>query len=71
MDARLDPAYITLNDSTNQITTMMFDIENKSGATLPETGGIGTTLFYVIGGLLVVGAGVLLVTKKRMGKAEN
>ena len=71
MDARLDPAYITLNDSTKQITTMMFDIENKSGATLPETGGIGTTLFYVIGGLLVVGAGVLLVTKKRMGKAEN
>lgn len=71
MDARLDPAYITLNDSTNQITTMMFDIENKSGATLPETGGIGTTLFYAIGGLLVVGAGVLLVTKKRMGKAEN
>ena len=71
MDARLDPAYITINDSANQITSMMFDIENKSGATLPETGGIGTTLFYVIGGLLVVGAGVLLVTKKRMGKAEN
>ena len=71
MDARLDPAYITINDSANQITSMHFEIENKSGATLPETGGIGTTLFYVIGGLLVVGAGVLLVTKKRMGKAEN
>ena len=71
MDAMSDPAYITINDSANQITSMMFDIENKSGATLPETGGIGTTLFYVIGGLLVVGAGVLLVTKKRMGKAEN
>ena len=50
---------------------MHFEIENKSGATLPETGGIGTTLFYVIGALLVVGAGVLLVTKKRMGKADN
>ena len=71
MDAMTDPAYITINDSAKQITSMMFDIENKSGATLPETGGIGTTLFYVIGGLLVVGAGVLLVTKKRMGKAEN
>lgn len=46
-------------------------ISNNAGATLPETGGIGTTLFYVIGGLLVVGAGVLLVTKKRMGKTEN
>ena len=39
---------------------------NKAGTQLPSTGGIGTTLFYVIGALLVVGAGVLLVTKKRM-----
>ena len=39
---------------------------NKNGLELPETGGIGTTIFYVVGGLLVVGAGVLLVTKKRM-----
>ena len=66
-----DPAWITLNDSATKLTGMNFDIANKSGATLPETGGIGTTLFYVIGGLLVVGAGVLLVTKKRMGKADN
>lgn len=39
---------------------------NQSGAELPSTGGIGTTLFYVVGGVLVVGAAVLLVTKKRM-----
>ena len=42
-------------------------IENKKGSTLPETGGIGTTIFYVIGGILLVGAAVLLITKKRMG----
>ena len=41
-------------------------IVNKAGATLPETGGIGTTIFYVVGGVLLVGAVVLLVTKKRM-----
>ena len=41
-------------------------ITNGKGATLPETGGIGTTIFYVVGGLLTVGAVVLLVTKKRM-----
>ena len=41
-------------------------VVNKQGSTLPSTGGIGTTIFYVIGGLLVIGAGVLLVTKKRM-----
>ena len=39
---------------------------NQTGAQLPSTGGIGTTLFYVVGGVLVVGAAVLLVTKKRM-----
>lgn len=45
-------------------------VENNRGATLPETGGMGTTLFYIIGGLLVVGAGVLLVVRIRM-KAHN
>ena len=40
------------------------EVENKSGGVLPTTGGIGTTLFYVLGGLLVLGAGVLLVVKK-------
>ena len=41
-------------------------IVNKAGVQLPETGGIGTTIFYTLGAVLVVGAGVLLVTKKRM-----
>lgn len=41
---------------------------NYKGATLPTTGGIGTTLFYVGGGVLVAGAGVLLITKKRAKK---
>ena len=41
-------------------------VQNKSGATLPGTGGIGTTIFYVIGGLLMAAAAVLLITKKRM-----
>ncbi|MGN0993935.1 MAG: SpaH/EbpB family LPXTG-anchored major pilin [Butyricicoccus sp.] len=42
------------------------NVENNKGATLPETGGIGTTIFYVLGGALVIGAAVLLITKKRM-----
>lgn len=41
-------------------------VENNAGAILPSTGGVGTTLFYVIGGGLMVAAVVLLVTKKRM-----
>ena len=43
-----------------------FEVENKTGGLLPETGGIGTTIFYVVGGLLMVAAFVLLVSKKRM-----
>jgi len=42
-------------------------VVNHTGNLLPETGGMGTTLFYVLGGVLVIGAGVALVTKKRMG----
>ena len=41
-------------------------VENKSGTVLPSTGGIGTTIFYVIGGGLMVAAAILLITKKRM-----
>ena len=42
------------------------DIQNNKGAVLPSTGGIGTTIFYVVGGVLVLAAIILLVTKKRM-----
>lgn len=42
------------------------EVENNAGSELPSTGGIGTTLFYVIGGLLMVGAVVVMVTKKRI-----
>ncbi len=44
------------------------DVPNNQGAQLPETGGIGTTIFYIVGSILVVGAAILLVTKKRMSK---
>lgn len=47
-------------------TVLGTTITNLSGALLPSTGGIGTTIFYVVGGILVIGAGILLVTKKRM-----
>ena len=45
---------------------MTTEIVNQSGAVLPSTGGMGTTVFYVVGGGLMAVAVVLLVTKKRM-----
>ena len=41
-------------------------LNNTKGVELPSTGGIGTTIFYVIGAILVLGAGILLVTRRRM-----
>lgn len=46
--------------------TLDTSIVNQKGSLLPSTGGIGTTIFYVVGGILVIGAGILLVTKRRM-----
>lgn len=65
------PKLLTLDGGdlfTGEVTTgtLTTEVENKAGTTLPETGGIGTTLFYVIGGILVAGAGILLITKRRM-----
>lgn len=45
-------------------------VVNQSGAELPSTGGIGTTIFYVLGTILVIGTAVLMITKKRMGVEE-
>ena len=73
----VDPALETLNIkvgnksaeagniSTGVVTTK---IENNKGTTLPTTGGIGTTIFYVLGSILVLGAVILLVTRRRMSR---
>ncbi len=65
-------AGVTVADVSESVklTNMNNEVVDKSGAELPETGGIGTTVFYVVGGVLVVGAGVLLVTKKRAKDAK-
>ena len=44
------------------------EVENHSGTVLPSTGGIGTTMFYVVGSVLVIGAAVLLISKRRMAR---
>lgn len=57
-------------DSFGKYGVVETTVLNTSGSSLPSTGGIGTTIFYVAGGVLVVGAGVLLITKKRAKDAQ-
>ncbi len=58
------------NDDEETSLSVEAEIANNTGSELPETGGMGTTLFYVLGGVLVLAAIVLLVTKKRMSTTE-
>ena len=59
-------------DSDNPIysTGSGVHVVNNAGVMMPETGGIGTTLFYVGGGIMVFAAVVLLITKKRMAAKD-
>lgn len=53
-------------DQTETDTSGVVKVENNAGAELPSTGGIGTTVFYVLGSAMALGAVILMVTKKRM-----
>ncbi len=64
-----DPSIFTLNGDLSNVTHVV-DVENNAGSILPGTGGMGTTLFYIIGAILVCGAVVLLVSRRRMHSAE-
>lgn len=56
----------SLKDNDASTGTLNTSIVNLKGILLPSTGGIGTTIFYIVGGILVVGAGIILVARKRM-----
>lgn len=53
-----------VTDKEDEVTEVK--VLNKTGSLLPNTGGMGTTLFYIFGAILVIGSGVVLITKKRM-----
>lgn len=66
-----NPTFQAQKDSAGEYNgKLKAAVENRPGAVLPETGGMGTTILYIAGGILVLAAIVLLVTKKRMTSAE-
>ena len=78
-DASLTLTNLSGNAQTGEITftpvvddgSLSATVINNQGATLPETGGMGTTIFFVLGGMLVLSAGVLLVVKIRMKAGDS
>lgn len=64
----LNRLQIAKGDYSDKDANVGLTIENNKGGKLPSTGGIGTQIFYGVGGAIVVGAGVLLITKKRAKK---
>ncbi len=68
-DANLDATY---TDETETVyASGGVQVKNYTGTELPSTGGIGTMIFYIVGGILLVGAGVLLVVRKRMSAEKK
>ena len=72
-----EPELLTLSGSAETGSVISFTasvdagsltstVVNQSGSTLPSTGGMGTTIFYIIGGLLVLGAVIILVSRKKV-----
>ncbi len=62
------PQTVVVNGNT--ALSVEADVPNSTGTVLPTTGGIGTTIFYVFGGLLMIGALVFFITRKRMGSSN-
>lgn len=67
LSVTLDNSKFETDGNKNVTTTVV----NRIGTLLPQTGGMGTTLFYIGGAVLAIGAVVLLITKRRVGDADD
>lgn len=67
IDSTYDEENLTATATVSGVNAEGFiEVENKTGSLLPETGGIGTTIFYIVGITLMLGAAIVLISKKRM-----
>ncbi|MBQ8994408.1 MAG: isopeptide-forming domain-containing fimbrial protein [Oscillospiraceae bacterium] len=58
-------------DGAKSVENGVITIENRAGVVLPSTGGIGTTVFYVVGALLLFVPAIILVSKKKTGTMDK
>ena len=61
-----EPTTTTVEYTNNDYAVTPVAVVNLTGTELPSTGGMGTTIFYVVGAILVIGAGVILIARRRM-----
>lgn len=62
------PSRIEVDITSDQTDAVTVTVVNNAGAELPSTGGIGTVIFYVLGSALLIGCGIVLISRKRMQK---
>ena len=70
-ETNVGTATITNSYNGGAASTGTVKVLNNMGQELPSTGGIGTTIFYIVGAVLVAAAGILLITKKRMNRTAD
>lgn len=71
-EVKIELNEVNTTDENGEITYALTTyIQTETGPELPSTGGIGTTMFYVLGGLLTLSAAVLLITKRRLSSFEE
>jgi len=69
-DTKTFSATVDGENATIENNVIKFKVKNTTGTTLPSTGGLGTTLFYIGGSILVLAAVILLITKRRMSSND-
>lgn len=66
IEIEIENGNIKVNKNGTLTSATQVDVENKTGTVLPSTGGVGTTMIYLVGAVLVLGSGVVLATKRRV-----
>ncbi len=61
---------MTVGEGEDAATGTTVEVVYVAGSELPSTGGVGTVIFYIAGGLLVCAAAVLLIVRRRMSRAR-